>query len=161
MMSQVSKRELLAELRPRYRKAGQAEKQRILDELVATTGYHRKYAIQVLSLCWVSDPHPGTNGCGRGRDCDGDTSRLVQPCECPRRRDHAGQEDPHRGLCHEAAYTGIPPPSGPVPARKAVCSLPTKRDRTLVLKSAKRKPRLRARQYGWSIQRSTAHDHRA
>src|SRR5512141_768556 len=49
MMSQVSKRELLAELRPRYRKAKRSEKQRILSELVATTGYHRKYAIQLLN----------------------------------------------------------------------------------------------------------------
>jgi hypothetical protein len=49
MMSRVSKRELLAELRPRYQKAGPTEKQRILDELVATTGYHRKYAIQMLN----------------------------------------------------------------------------------------------------------------
>ena len=49
MMSQASKRELLAELRPRYRKAGRTEKQRILNELVATTGYHRKYAIQLLN----------------------------------------------------------------------------------------------------------------
>jgi hypothetical protein len=61
MMSRVSKRELLAELRPRYQKAGQAEKQRILDELVATTGYHRKYAIQVLNHAprAPSRPRPG------------------------------------------------------------------------------------------------------
>ncbi len=49
MMSRVSKREWLAELRPRYQKAGQAEKQRLLDEVVATAGYHRKYAIQMLN----------------------------------------------------------------------------------------------------------------
>jgi len=49
MMSQTSKRELLTELRPRYRRAGRPEKQRILNELVATTGYHRKHAIQLLN----------------------------------------------------------------------------------------------------------------
>ena len=49
MMSRVSERELLAELRPRYQIAGKTEKQRILDELAATTGYHRRYAIQVLN----------------------------------------------------------------------------------------------------------------
>jgi hypothetical protein len=48
MMSQKSKQELAAALRLRYQKAGRAEKGRILDEFVATTGYHRKYAIQVL-----------------------------------------------------------------------------------------------------------------
>lgn len=48
MMSQCSKRELLATLRPRYSSSSKAEKQRILDELVATLGYHRKYAIQLL-----------------------------------------------------------------------------------------------------------------
>lgn len=49
MMSQASKDELLAALRPRYRQAGRAEKEQILDELIGITGYHRKYAIQMLN----------------------------------------------------------------------------------------------------------------
>lgn len=49
MMSQTSKDELVAALGPRYQQANRTEKQRILDELIATTGYHRKYAIQVLN----------------------------------------------------------------------------------------------------------------
>jgi hypothetical protein len=49
MMSLKSKRELLAELRPRYTLGQRSDKQRVLDELVATTGYHRKYAIQLLN----------------------------------------------------------------------------------------------------------------
>ena len=48
MMSQKSKYELLEVIRPRYLKANKAEKQRILDEFTAATGYHRKYAIRVL-----------------------------------------------------------------------------------------------------------------
>ena len=48
MMSQQSKRELLEVLRPRYLKASKAEKQRMLDEFTAVTGYRRKYAIRVL-----------------------------------------------------------------------------------------------------------------
>jgi len=48
MMSQQSKRELFAEIQPRYLKAKKAEKQRILDEFTVSTGYHRKYAIRVL-----------------------------------------------------------------------------------------------------------------
>jgi hypothetical protein len=49
MMSQTSKRELVAELRPRYTLGNRTVKRRILDELVAVTGYHRKYAIQLLN----------------------------------------------------------------------------------------------------------------
>jgi hypothetical protein len=43
MMSQTSKREVLAEIRPRYTLGNRTAKRRILDELVAITGYHRKY----------------------------------------------------------------------------------------------------------------------
>jgi hypothetical protein len=47
-MTPAAKRELLKAWRPRYLKASKAEKGRILDEFVAATGYHRKYAIHVL-----------------------------------------------------------------------------------------------------------------
>ena len=49
MMSQASRRELLAAVAPRYRQAGKAERSRILDEFVASTGYQRKYAISLLN----------------------------------------------------------------------------------------------------------------
>ena len=48
MMSQLSKRELSEAIRWRYLKATKLEKERILDEFVAATGYHRKYAIRIL-----------------------------------------------------------------------------------------------------------------
>ncbi|MDQ6834108.1 MAG: ISNCY family transposase [Chloroflexota bacterium] len=47
-MSTKSKRELLTTVSPRYVTASGTERQRILDEFVATTGYHRKYAITLL-----------------------------------------------------------------------------------------------------------------
>jgi len=48
MMSQRSKREMIEAIHPRYLKANKAGKEQILDEFIATTGYHRKYAIRVL-----------------------------------------------------------------------------------------------------------------
>jgi hypothetical protein len=51
MMSLNSKRELVEVVRPRYWKAGKAEKQKILDEFTSATGYHRKHAIRVLKNC--------------------------------------------------------------------------------------------------------------
>lgn len=48
MMSQRSKRDLFAEVQPRYLKASKSEKKKILDEFTANTGYHRKYAIRIL-----------------------------------------------------------------------------------------------------------------
>ncbi|MCZ7542872.1 MAG: hypothetical protein M5R40_04725 [Anaerolineae bacterium] len=47
-MTPEGKRELLGATRARYLKASKAEKGRILDEFVANTGYHRKYAIHRL-----------------------------------------------------------------------------------------------------------------
>lgn len=48
MMSISSRREVALSVGPRYRTADATQKRRILDEFVAITGYHRKYAIQVL-----------------------------------------------------------------------------------------------------------------
>ena len=57
MMSHRSKQELLEAIRPRYRRANKNEKQHILDEFVATTFYHRKYAIRVLNRkVWKKHP---------------------------------------------------------------------------------------------------------
>jgi len=61
MMSQRSKQELLDAIRPRYRKANKNEKQHILDEFVAATLYHRKYAIRVLNQT-VWRKHPKKRG---------------------------------------------------------------------------------------------------
>lgn len=48
MMSHRGKREMVEAIRPRYLKANRVQKKQILDEFIATTGYHRKYAIRVL-----------------------------------------------------------------------------------------------------------------
>jgi len=39
---------MIESIRPRYLKANRANKTQILDEFIATTGYHRKYALRVL-----------------------------------------------------------------------------------------------------------------
>lgn len=61
MMSQNSKKELLETIQPRYRKANKSEKQLILDEFVAITGYHRKYAVRILNQ-WVQKKYPKKPG---------------------------------------------------------------------------------------------------
>lgn len=48
-MSLQARRELLAEVGPRYRKVNKSQKRTILDEFVAATGYQRKYAIALLN----------------------------------------------------------------------------------------------------------------
>ena len=61
-VSLVTRREVLEALGERYRNAGRPAKARILDELVAITGYHRKHAIRVLDGAkqWAAfGPAPG------------------------------------------------------------------------------------------------------
>ena len=53
-MSYRTRRELLIQIKPRYREAEYKHKKSILDEFVASTGYSRKYAIQLL----CSEKHP-------------------------------------------------------------------------------------------------------
>ena len=53
-MSLHSRRELLAVLKPRYRKASRVSKRQMLDEFTAATGYDRKYAIGLLNALPVA-----------------------------------------------------------------------------------------------------------
>ena len=62
MMSQLSKQELLEAIHPRYRKAKKAEKQQMLNEFVAATGYHRKYAIRILKAGYSGKRHTKKRG---------------------------------------------------------------------------------------------------
>jgi len=48
-MSFVGKRELLAQVAPRYAEASRVQKSTILDEFTAATGYSRKYAVRLLA----------------------------------------------------------------------------------------------------------------
>src|SRR5947209_11298820 len=47
-ISLAARREVTAAVAERYRAAGRREKGRILDELCATTGWHRKHAVRAL-----------------------------------------------------------------------------------------------------------------
>ena len=48
-ISKQTRRELLEALRERYRNASKIEKTQILDEFVDIAGWHRKYAISLLT----------------------------------------------------------------------------------------------------------------
>lgn len=54
-MSDQSKRELVARLRPRYLQASRLEKSKILDEFTAVSGLHRKAAIRALRQGYQRD----------------------------------------------------------------------------------------------------------
>jgi len=75
MMSQRSKREMIEAIRPRYLKANKAGKERMLDEFIATTGYHRKYAIHVLK----HGPNPkGLRKPGRRKVYQGEVVQFLE-----------------------------------------------------------------------------------
>jgi hypothetical protein len=47
-LSLASRRELIQAIAERYRSASRADKEKILDEFVEVTGFHRKHAIRAL-----------------------------------------------------------------------------------------------------------------
>lgn len=57
-MTLMARREILAEARKQYWRAGKKEKTRLLDAFVGYTGYHRKYALSLLEGRYVH--HPAT-----------------------------------------------------------------------------------------------------
>jgi hypothetical protein len=75
MMSQRSKREMIETIQPRYLKANKAGKAQILDEFIAVTGYHRKYAIRVLR----HGPKPkGLKKAGRRKVYQGEVVKALE-----------------------------------------------------------------------------------
>ncbi len=64
-MTRASLREYAAVQRERYQQASRAEKPRLLDEVVAVTGIHRKAAIRLLRRAPRARARPGPGGCPR------------------------------------------------------------------------------------------------
>jgi hypothetical protein len=73
-MSKHSRDEMVKRIHPRYLKANKAEKGRILNEFVETTGYHRKQAIGLLKHGTVSRRRERR---GRKRVYAGETVRVL------------------------------------------------------------------------------------
>lgn len=75
MIGQRSKREMIAAIQPRYLKANKAGKAHILNEFIATTGYHRKYAIRVLKH---GSPPKGLKKPGRRKVYQGEGIQALE-----------------------------------------------------------------------------------
>ena len=72
-MVKSTRREYLETIRKRYRKARKKDKKPILDEFCANCGYHRKYAIRLLSL------RPRSHGRRPGAKPIYDSAALLVP----------------------------------------------------------------------------------
>ena len=87
-ISMGARREVVWAVAHRYGAAGRREKGRILDELTATTGWHRKHAVRALSAVAASRT-------GRLQPCE-ETPRTVGGTAQPltgRRHKYAGARD--------------------------------------------------------------------
>src|SRR5215207_115264 len=87
-ISMGARREVVWAVAERYRAAGRHEKGRILDELTATTGWHRKHAVRALSAVAASRTGRLQPGEETPRTVDG----AAQP-PTGRRRKYAGARD--------------------------------------------------------------------
>ena len=74
MMSQGSKRKLVETIRPRYLKAPRTEKSSSIDEYIAITGNHRKYAIRLLRRGY---PARKKKKSGRKKKYQGEVVRVL------------------------------------------------------------------------------------
>lgn len=73
-MGKHEKKAYLKQIKPRYRKATKADKQRILDEFCAVCGYNRKYAIRVLN-----NRQSTRQGSKAGRKPTYDRDQILEP----------------------------------------------------------------------------------
>lgn len=67
-ISMATRMEVVEAIIERYRSSCRADKQRILDEFVAATGYHRKHAIPVLARRKKRSPGPKDTSLRYGSD---------------------------------------------------------------------------------------------
>ena len=104
-LAMSTRRELTEDLARRYRQASKKEKGRILDQFVQTTGYQRKYAIQLLNwwgrsrLVWI-DGKPVKLVVGRRRRSKRHARPRRRRTRHARRRRRSSKRCAER-LCHQ------------------------------------------------------------
>lgn len=76
-VSMAARSELVEAIVERYRLSSRADEQRILDEFVAVTGYHRKHAIRVLRRRAKGSPPTRKYPVALWRRCSGGTDSVV------------------------------------------------------------------------------------